>query len=263
MSTDWSGDDYSNVSGLQREMARLSLASLDFGDSAAILDVGCGDGFITRSIAAAAPRAFVAGLDPSPLMVATAHRASPVTEPGPRYVLGDAVRLPFAAHFDTVVSFNALHWVHDQQGAFDQIAAVLRPSGWALVQMVCEGERSSIEDVMQDLSMQPTWSAWFDEFSAPHCHSEPDRVAQMVAAAGLEVKDCVVAEREWDFGSREAFARWCAVGAGAWTARLDSADRERFVDEAVSDYENVAGRPGLFKFLQIRVVMTRPVTFAR
>ena len=71
MSTDWSGEDYAAISDLQRAMAEASLAGLDFSGVQRILDIGCGDGFITRSIAGRAPGAFVAGVDPSPLMIAT------------------------------------------------------------------------------------------------------------------------------------------------------------------------------------------------
>lgn len=257
MSTDWSGDDYVNVSDLQRSMARQSLDGLDFGSATAILDIGCGDGFVTRGIADSAPQAFVAGLDPSPMMLATAHRASPADVPGPRYVLGDAVRLPFGQHFDAVVSFNALHWVHDQPGVLAQIAAVLRPGGWALVQMVCETPRSSIEDVMQEVAGDARWASRFEGVTAPYFHVEPAEFAQFVAAAGLELTRSDVAEREWDFGSRDALAAWCAVGAGAWTDRLDPGDRSDFVDATVTAYESVAGAPGLIKFAQLRALMTR------
>lgn len=257
MSTDWSGDDYFEVSDLQRTMARQSLAGLDFTGAHTILDIGCGDGFITRSIAASAPQAFVAGVDPSPLMLATAHRASPSETPGPRYVRGDAVHLPFGQHFDAVVSFNALHWVRDQQRALEQIVAVLHPTGWALIQMVCDSPRSSIEDVMQGCTSDPRWADRFDGFVAPYEHVDPDRFGVLAATAGLELTSCSVTEREWDFGSRDAFAAWCSVGSTAWTDRLDPADRSAFVDETVNVYETVAGRPGLFRFTQLRVVMTR------
>lgn len=257
MSTDWSGDDYFEVSDLQRTMARQSLDGLDFSGADRILDIGCGDGFITRSIAASAPNAFVAGLDPSPLMIATAHRASPTDAPGPRFVIGDAVRLPYGRHFDAVVSFNALHWVRDQQRALAEIATVLRTTGWALVQMVCESPRDSIEDVMQQHTVDPRWAPHFEGFTAPYHHVHPDQFAELVKRAGLELSNCTVTDREWDFGSRDALAAWCAVGTTAWTEHLDPADRNIFVDQVVDAYEGVAGRPGLFRFTQLRALMTR------
>lgn len=256
MSTDWSGDDYVTISDLQRTMAEQSLAGLDFSQVARILDIGCGDGFVTRSIARSAPQAFVAGVDPSPLMLATAHRGSADDAAGPRYVLGDALRLPFGKHFDAVVSFNALHWVHNQQGALEQIASVLRTDGWVLIQMVCESLRKSVEDVAQEVAGYPQWSARFEGFKPPYFHVRPEDFDQLVQAAGLQLTSLTVAERDWDFGSRDKFAAWCTVGTGAWTDLLDPADRARFIDQVVSVYETVTGRPGLFRFAQLRATVT-------
>jgi trans-aconitate 2-methyltransferase len=259
MSTNWSGDDYATISDLQRSMAEASLAGLDFSGVQRILDIGCGDGFITRSIARRAPGAFVAGVDPSPLMIATAHRESRTEIGGPRYVIGDVLRLPFGEHFDAVVSFNALHWVHDQRRALQQIATVLHTDGWALVQMVCQSPRRSIEDVAQALTAQPRWKARFTGFTAPYFHVKPDSFAGQARASGLQLTDCTVAEREWHFGSRDDFAHWCAVGLGAWTDRLDPADRPRFIDEVVAGYESVVGAAGLVKFTQLRATLTPAV----
>jgi trans-aconitate 2-methyltransferase len=261
MSTDWSGDDYADVSALQRSMAQLSLSGLSFDGCQRVLDIGCGDGFITRSIArAASPSAVVVGVDPSPLMIATAHRVSASDPSGPQYVIGNALRLPVAGPFDAVVSFNALHWVPQQAQALEQIASVLR--GWALIQMVCETPRPSVEDVTQALTGRHRWADRFPDFDAPYCHAEPDHFADLVRDAGLELTSCVVAEREWDFGSREAFTAWCAVGLGAWTDFLEHAERDEFIDDVVTNYQPIAGGPGMFKFAQLRATASLAVPSA-
>jgi len=86
---------------------------------------------------------------------------------------------------------------------------------------------------------------------------DPAHDAELAAAARLLVDRLTVTDREWDFGTRERFARWFAVGSGAWTNRLDANDRPRFVDELVDAYESVSGRPGLFRFTQMRAELVR------
>jgi trans-aconitate methyltransferase len=54
-------------------MAETYWADLDFMGVQRILDTGCGDGFVTRSIVHRAPEAFVAGVEPSSFMIATAQ----------------------------------------------------------------------------------------------------------------------------------------------------------------------------------------------
>jgi trans-aconitate 2-methyltransferase len=102
------------------------------------------------------------------------------------------------------------------------------------------------------LTEKPAWAASFAGFTAPFVHVHPDTYGELAASAGLTVVSVTVTDREWDFGSREAFARWCAVGSGAWTDRLEPADRIRFIDEQIRAYELLAGRPGLFRFTQLR-----------
>ena len=53
--TDWDGKGYEQISDLQRHLAQRTLAGLQFRGDERVLDVGCGDGFITRSIAARLP----------------------------------------------------------------------------------------------------------------------------------------------------------------------------------------------------------------
>ena len=161
--TDWSGRDYAEVSGLQRTMVNEAIAGLEFSEDERVLDVGCGDGFLIRAVAAMVPGGYAVGADASPRMIATAHAAAAPTESGPWFVVADARRLPFGRHFDAVVSFNALHWVREQRQALAEIASVLRPGGRVLIQVVCAGERASLESVAMSVCQSPPWARWFDE----------------------------------------------------------------------------------------------------
>jgi trans-aconitate 2-methyltransferase len=255
--TDWSGDDYAQVSGLQRAMAEDAVASLTFDGAEWVLDIGCGDGFITRAVAAMVPAGRVVGVDPSPRMVATAHACAAGNPSEPAFVRADARRLPFAERFDVVLSFNALHWVPQQQRALAEIATVARPAARVLIQMVCASDRPSVESVAMALTRSPAWAPRFDGFSAPFVHVDPATFGRLAAAAGLRLVSLTVADRQWDFGTRERFERWCAVGSGAWTDRLPPADRVRFVEDLVRAYEDVVGRPGLFRFTQMRAELQK------
>jgi trans-aconitate methyltransferase len=87
-----------------------------------ILDLGCGDGQLTKRIAAVGTT--VKGLDSSPQMVAAAQAL------GIDATLGDAETLPFEAHsFDAVFSNAALHWVRDHDAMLSGVKRVLKPGG--------------------------------------------------------------------------------------------------------------------------------------
>ncbi len=85
---------------------------------------------------------------------------------------------------------------------------------------------------------------------------DPEQYPALAESAGLQTMDLTVDDVRWEFGSREAFTRWCTVGFADWTARLSADDVGAWVDEVVQAYEPIAGGPGEFRFLQLHAEMT-------
>jgi SAM-dependent methyltransferase len=99
-----------------------------------VLDVGCGEGWLTGRLATAGARAV--GLDPSAAALERARREGS-TDASVRYVEGVAEALPFPdASFDVVIFFNSLHHVapESMDSALVEAARVLRPDGVLYVQ---------------------------------------------------------------------------------------------------------------------------------
>jgi SAM-dependent methyltransferase len=88
------------------------------------LDLGCGEGRVSRDLKAAGH--VVVGVDASPTMLAAANEADPTIETH----LADAAALPFAdGAFDCVVAFMSLQDVEDLEGVVREAARVLEPRG--------------------------------------------------------------------------------------------------------------------------------------
>src|SRR5437764_5379633 len=114
--TEWNATDYYRCSSLQEAMAQEVLALRDLKGSERILDVGCGDGKITAQIASRDSKGSVVGVDSSRDMISFARsHFGPATLPNVQLEVADARRMPFKNEFDLVVSFNALHWIPEQQ----------------------------------------------------------------------------------------------------------------------------------------------------
>ncbi|MBV1850545.1 class I SAM-dependent methyltransferase [Catellatospora tritici] len=253
---DWDGAGYAHISGLQRAMATATLESVVVRGDERVLDVGCGDGYVTRRIAARVPDGSVLGVDASPRMIEVARTADDRLM-NVSFQLGDVTTMTFGPDFDLVVSFNALHWVTDQKTAYRNIAAALKPDGRALVQFVCHGPRTSVERVVMEVTRDPRWAQAFTGFAQPYIHIEPDDLAAIAGGAGLKVTEQSVADREWDFSSPEQFAQWCTVGFSDWTSRLPAEEVPAFVETVVARYQTIVGRPGVFRFLQLRAELRR------
>jgi demethylmenaquinone methyltransferase / 2-methoxy-6-polyprenyl-1,4-benzoquinol methylase len=105
-----------------------AVSGLVAGGSA--LDVACGSGKLTSALRRRAPGGLVVGMDFSGRMLAEAGRKAP----GPSYVRGDALRLPFPdAVFDAVTIAFGLRNLADPELGLREMLRVLKPGGRALV----------------------------------------------------------------------------------------------------------------------------------
>jgi SAM-dependent methyltransferase len=92
------------------------------------LDVGCGTGALTQTIAARTEPVAVTGLDPSDRFIAFARRQIPDRRVS--FQTADAQALPFAdMTFDAVVAGLVLNFVPDPARAVAEMKRVLRPGG--------------------------------------------------------------------------------------------------------------------------------------
>jgi SAM-dependent methyltransferase len=95
------------------------------------LDVGCGEGRLSRDLKARGHR--VVGVDGSKTLVEAAREADPSID----VHHADAAKLPFDdAYADLVVAFMSLHDVDDLSGALRAIARVLEPRGRLCIAIV-------------------------------------------------------------------------------------------------------------------------------
>src|SRR4051812_46020003 len=260
MTAEWNAGGYARIAGLQEVMAHEALALLSLRGDERVLDVGCGQGKITAQIAARVPRGNVVGIDPSRSMIdyAIAHFDT-AAQPNLRFEVGDARTLGFNAKFGLVVSFNALHWVPEQDQALQSIRCALGTDGRALLRLVTMGERRSLEPVVEETRATTRWRPAFAGFTDPYLRLSPAQYCAAAERNGFRVlrQDC--ASKTWDFGSRDAFFAFCAVGLVAWTSRLPESDRTAFIDDVLQRYTaSGAGdgtSPTTFRFYQMDVTL--------
>jgi SAM-dependent methyltransferase len=179
-----------------------------------------------------------------------------------RFELADARRLPYRSEFDLVVSFNALHWVPEQEDALRCIRAALKPGGRALLRLVPSEASWAIEYVIEEVRLRTRWAGFFTGFRPPFAHFTPEQYRGMAERSGLLVHHILVEDGSWDFQSGEAFAAFCGATFVEWTRKVPEPDRPAFIAEVLDHYRAAAcPRPGegnVFKFKQMEVALTRP-----
>jgi trans-aconitate methyltransferase len=117
----WTAGGYAENASFVPALGLEVLSWLDPRPGERILDLGCGDGALTRKIHEAG--ATVVGVDTSLDLLAAAR------EKGLDARVMDAQALAFEAEFDAVFSNAALHWMTRPRDVIDGIARALRPGG--------------------------------------------------------------------------------------------------------------------------------------
>lgn len=127
----------------------------------AIVDVGCGPGYLISFIAKKIPQAHIVGVDISEEMLSTASKNLSPLGFGEKveFRKGESQSLSFEnASVDNVVSTLSLHHWSDPKRAFQEIHRVLKPGGQFLV---LDMRRDRVVSSIGSSSLQPGLSLCF------------------------------------------------------------------------------------------------------
>lgn len=121
-----------------------------------VVDLGCGPGNLTATLAQRWPGAGVIGLDSSEEMVAKANADHHL--PNLSFELADIATWMPSPDTDVIVSNAALQWVPGHQSMMAKWLAALKPGGWLAVQVPSNFQAPS-HVLMRQLAASPRWSA--------------------------------------------------------------------------------------------------------
>ena len=250
----WDGFEYEKVSALQRRVGLPFVDALDLDTPHRILDVGCGDGFLTEKIAVRS-QADVVGVDFSAAMLARVRERSSERL---SFVELDVNTMVFDEPFDLIVSLNTLHWVLDLPGAFARLFAAEADGGQLVCQLVGASEVPAIEDMAVVITKESAWRSSFEPDFRPYVHPAESELRQSAEGAGYRCIEITAWTERFTFPSERDFQRWCAAGMSVWTNLLPEARRASFIDAVVARYSGLHGVPREFQFAQVRVSAERP-----
>ena len=253
--TEWNATGYTHIATLQEAMAAEVLSLLGLKGDERILDLGCGNGKVTAQIASRVPQGSVMGVDASAEMIAfaTGH----FSRPNLRFETRDIRQLACREEFDLVVSFNALHWIPQQDAALRAIRSAMKPHAAARLRLVPDGKRKSLEMVLEDTRKSARWAQYYEDFRDPYLHLTPEQYSALCERNGLRVTSLHVGDKSWDFGSRAAFEGFGAVTFVEWSKRVPESQRPAFVGDVLQRYAHVAGNDHTFCFYQMDISLVR------
>jgi SAM-dependent methyltransferase len=124
--TEWWKDGFTDWADAEYTEQILPLAAAHLAGARRVLDIGCGEGQVSRLAAAVPGVTQVVGVDPTAAMLAIAAERGG----GAALARSEAARLPFPdGSFDTVVACLVFEHIEDVDAAIVEVGRVLAPGG--------------------------------------------------------------------------------------------------------------------------------------
>jgi SAM-dependent methyltransferase len=238
----WDAGDYARVGAFVAELGGAALDLLDPQPGERILDVGCGEGTLSRRIAERG--ATVLGIDNSPEMVAAARAK------GVDALLLAAEDMQFFGEFDAAFSNATLHWVLDKEQAARAIFRALKAGGRFAGEMGGEGNIARLREALDE---ELVIRGYVPPAESANWYPSPEEFAAIYEAAGFEGIDARLIERPTPLD--HGIDQWVTTFRRGWLDRAGVPEAERGdIGAAVADRfgSNVAD------YVRLRFIMRKP-----
>ncbi|MEU7982530.1 trans-aconitate 2-methyltransferase [Micromonospora sp. NPDC049081] len=148
----------------------------------AVVDLGCGPGTLTATLAHRWPAARIAGLDSSPEMIDRARTLDTTVD----FTVGDVADWRPAPDVDVLVANAVLQWVPDHPALLRRWAGALPPGGWLAFQ-VPGNFAGPAHRALREVAEDPRWAATVRPMLREDPVDDPIGYADALTAAGCAV----------------------------------------------------------------------------
>ena len=205
MPFDFDGEKYQQASKHQKEWGNKIISELALTGNERILDLGCGDGVLTRQLAGIVPRGYVLGLDGSPGMIETAGHH---TNDNLSFVCMDINDLDFSNEFDFIFSNAALHWVKDHENLLKNCKRALRENGRIRWSFGGFGNSLNLCGILEAAIKSPEYKDLFDGFEWPWYMPNTETYTRLVKNAGYSKYEITLENADRHFTSGDELIKW-------------------------------------------------------
>ncbi|NAZ75358.1 methyltransferase domain-containing protein [Kineococcus sp. T13] len=180
----WDPQQYARFSAPRSRPFGDLLARVGAQEPRLVVDVGCGSGELTRSLARRWPGARVRGVDSSPEMVAAAAAGAPPGD-GVQFAEGRAEDVD-ASGVDVLVSNAVLQWVPGHLELLRRWAEQLPAGGWLAFQVPSNFAAPS-HRLLRELAASPPWRHRLaGVLRGTESVAAPGEYLELLLGAGLE-----------------------------------------------------------------------------
>jgi trans-aconitate methyltransferase len=251
----WDGPLYAANTAHHRRYDDRFLATLPLRSTDRVLDLGCGAGDLTATVAQLVPDGHVVGVDPQPTLLAEARGRAGQNQ---SFVQARAQQLSDAitadASFDVIFSQSVLHWVPwaDHPGVLRQCRQLLRPGG--ALRIECGGG-DNVREIVAFLDDVARGVAGPSAPRAPWTFVHAGAYLDLLLEVGFEVEEGYVhtlaQRRQFD---RDSVIGWLESQAvQAYAVDLAPEQRQPFLTEVKARVDELRRPDGSYDLTFVRL----------
>lgn len=161
---EFDGDKYKKASTHQKEWGNKLISEFKLIGDEKILDLGCGDGVLTKQLSDLVPNGYVLGIDSSQGMINTAKEIESHNLSFQQLSIND---VDFVDKFDIIFSNATLHWVLDHKLLLANSYKALKQNGIIRFNFAGDGNCSTFFTVIKEVMSLKEFKDNFNEFQWP------------------------------------------------------------------------------------------------
>lgn len=246
MNITWDEHHYESNFSFVHEYGEEVLALLDVEPGAHVLDLGCGNGALTKTLAMRGYRA--QGLDDSAEMIAGARAAYPDL----LFMRANAIDFTLDDPVDAIFSNAVLHWIgrEDQSAVLASVARALKQGGQFVFECGGYGNAHLIHSAL---------AGTFDKrglsYRIPQYFPTIGEYATMLEAAGFKVVFATLFDRFTPLSGGDGLADWIRTFQQTAFAGMNDSAREEIIRETVDSVRSQLFVEGIWHADYVRLRM--------
>ena len=158
---EFNGEKYKKASKHQKEWGNAIISQLKLTGSEFILDLGCGDGVLTKQLSELVPNGKILGIDGSEGMIKTAKMISSNNLTFEKMNIND---IAFEKEFDFIFSNATLHWIKDHKKLINNCYRALKKYGFIRFNFAGDGNCSNFFAVINNVIKYEKYQKYFKKF---------------------------------------------------------------------------------------------------
>jgi len=202
---EFDGNEYKKASTHQKEWGNKIISELKLIGVENILDLGCGDGALTKQLSDLVPNGHVLGIDSSQGMINTAKEIESANLSFQKLSIND---IDFVEKFDIIFSNATLHWVLDHKLLLANSYKALKNNGIIRFNFAGDGNCAAFFAVIRKVMFLKEFKDDFKDFQWPWYMPTINEYKKLVG--GCDFNKIEIWEENADrfFTTKDEMIRW-------------------------------------------------------